>query len=253
MSDAKVTYDVTGSRATLTLNRPDRLNALDTEAWEQLRNNLRRADEDRDVRVVVLAGAGKAFCSGDDIGDFAIETAGEARAYARHIMDCGLTIERIETPVISKVDGLAHGGGCELAAIPDVSIATTDASFRLPESKVGVVPGIGLMRFPDLIGLKRTRELMLTNRELTAAEAKDIGLINEVVDPAEIDDVVAERAEAIASTAPMSSRLIKRILNSRLSDESEAVNALTLVFTMEDAQEGMEAFFSDREPEWQDN
>jgi len=109
------------------------------------------------------------------------------------------------------------------------------------------------VRFPELIGLKRTRELMLTNRELSAEEARDYGLVNEVVPSEDIDEVVADRAEAIAKTAPMSARLIKRILNARLGDESEAVNALTLVFTMEDAVEGMDAFFSDREPEWSDN
>lgn len=248
-----VLYEVEDQTATITLNRPDRYNALAEGTWANLRDALLVADDDDDVRVVVLTGAGKAFCSGDDIGDFEFETAGEARAYAKHIMSCGLTIERIETPVVAKVDGLAHGGGCELAVLPDVTVASENASFRLPESLVGAVPGLGLARFPDLIGLKRTRELMLTNRELSAEEAHDIGLVNEVVSSEDIDEVVAERAEAIARTAPMSARLIKRILNGRLRDESEAVNALTLIFTMEDVVEGMDAFFDDREPEWSDN
>ena len=252
MSD-DLLFDVEGRTATITLNRPERLNALAEATWADLRDALLAADESRDVRVVVLEGAGDAFCSGDDIGDFEFETAGDARAYAKHIMSCGLTIERIETPVVAKVDGLAHGGGCELAVLPDVTIASEDASFRLPESLVGAVPGLGMMRFPELIGLKRTRELMLTNRELSADEALDYGLVNEVVPSEKIDDVVADRTEAIAKTAPMSARLIKRILNSRLGDESEAVNALTLIFTMDDVVEGMDAFFSDREPEWSDN
>lgn len=253
MAEPTVTYEKRNSLVEIKLNRPDSFNALDVSSWDALRENLRKADGDRDVRVVILSGRGKAFCAGDDIADFKFETAGDAREYARHILECGLTIERIETPVIAKVDGLAHGGGCELAVIPDVTIASTESSFRLPESKVGAVPGIGLVRFPDLIGLKRTRELMLTNRELSAADAEDLGLVNEVVEPADLDDIVEERAAQIAATAPMSSRLIKRICNSRLSDEAHAVNALTLIFTMEDAKEGMDAFFSDREPEWQDN
>jgi len=253
MADSKVLYEEADSVARVQLNRPDRLNALDTPAWDQLRERLLRADENRDIRVIVLSGKGRAFCSGDDIGDFDFETAGDAREYAKHIMNCSLTIERIETPVIAKVDGLAHGGGCELAVIPDVSIVSTDTTFRLPESKVGAVPGIALVRFPELIGLKQARELMLTNREIDADEAHRMGLINEVVQPSEIDSVVEERAAQIAATAPMSSRLIKRILNSRLGDEAHAVNALTQIFTMEDAKEGMDAFFNDREPEWQDN
>ena len=164
MANGTVTYEKRDALAEIELNRPDSLNALDVPSWDALRDHLRTADADRDVRVVVLSGRGKAFCAGDDIADFEFETVGDAREYARHIMECGLTIERIETPVIAKVDGLAHGGGCELAAIPDVTIASTESSFRLPESKVGAVPGIGLVRFPDLIGLKRTRELMQIGR-----------------------------------------------------------------------------------------
>lgn len=248
-----VRYAVDGPVATVTLDRPETLNALAVESWSALRDALERADGDRDVRAVVLAGEGRAFCAGDDIGDFAFETAGDARAYAKHVMSCALTVERIETPVIAKVDGIAHGGGFELAAICDVTVATPEASFRLPESLVGAVPAVALVRFPELIGLKRTRELALTNRELSAREAADLGLVSEVVAPAEIDAVVEERAAHVAATAPMSTRLIKRVLNARLGDESAAVNALTLVFSMDDAVEGMEAFFADREPEWQDN
>lgn len=239
--------------ATISLDRPDRMNALAMQTWAELRDVLKEADEDEDVRVIILAGNGEAFCSGDDISDFEFETAGDARAYAKHILSCGLTIERIETPVISKVHGLAHGGGCEIAAIADITIAATEATFRLPESLVGAVPGIGLVRFPDLIGLKQTRELMLTNRELDASEAEDLGLVNEVVAPEELNDHVTQRAEHVAKTAPMSTRLIKRILNSRLEDEAEAVNALSLIFTMDDVVEGMDAFFDGREPEWSDN
>lgn len=251
--DDPILYEVTGKVATITLNRPHRLNALDTPAWGELREALLAADEDDDVRVVILQGAGKAFCSGDDIGDFEFDTAAEARDYAKHIMTCSLTIERIETPVVAKVDGLAHGGGCELAVIPDVTIATEDVTFRLPESRVGAVPGISIVRFPELIGLKRARELMLTNREITATEAEAIGLINEVVAPDEIDAVVEDRANEIVKSAPMSTRLIKRGLNARLSDEAAAVNSLNIVFMTDDVLEGMDAFFSKRDPEWTDS
>jgi enoyl-CoA hydratase/carnithine racemase len=247
-----ILYETDGAVATITLNRPDRLNALAVQTWEELRGCLRTADGDEGVRAIVLASAGDAFCSGDDIGDLEFDSAGDAWAYARHIMECGLTIDRIDTPVIAKVDGLAFGGGCELAVLPDVTVASEEATFRLPESLIGAVPGIGLVRFPELIGLKRTRELMLTNRELSAAEALDVGLVNEVVAPDDLDSVVADRAEDVAESAPMSARLIKRTLNGRLRDESEALNALTLVFTMDDMKEGMEAFFGDRDPEWQD-
>ncbi len=252
MDDEPILYAADPPIATITLNRPDRLNALTVPAWDGLKASLEEADSDPDIRVIILEGAGKAFSSGDDIGDFDIDTPREARAYSRHIMACGLTIERIETPVIAKVDGLAVGGGCELAVLPDVTIASESAEFGLPEARVGAVPGIGLVRFPELIGIKQSRELMLTGRRLSAAEAKEIGLVNEVVPPEDLDDVVAARAADIVKAAPMSTRLIKRILNSRLEDEAAAVNALTLIFSMEDAKEGMDAFFEKREPEWRD-
>lgn len=248
-----ILYEVDDKLATITINRPHRLNALDTPTWGHLRDALLRADQDHDVRVIILTGAGKAFSSGDDIGDFEFETAADARDYAKHIMSCSLTIERIETPVVAKVNGLAHGGGCELAVIPDVTIVAEEVTFRLPESRVGAVPGIATVRFPELIGLKRTRELMLTNREISADEAEHIGLVNEVVPADELDVVVKERANQIAKSAPMPTRLIKRNLNARLSDEAAAVNALNLVFMTEDVVEGMDAFFSKRDPEWVDN
>lgn len=253
MGEDRVLYETNDQIVTVTVNRPHRLNAMSGPDWQDFRDALLRADDDSSVRVVVLSGTGEAFSSGDDIGDFGFETASEARAYVKHILRCALTIERIETPVVAKVDGLAHGGGCELAVISDVTIASEDASFRMPESRVGAIPAIGLLRFPAYIGLKRARELMLTNREVTAAEAHEIGLVNEVVPAAEIDDVVRERAHQIAKSAPMSTRIIKRSLNSRLSDESEGVNALNLVFMTEDILEGMDAFFEERDPEWVEN
>lgn len=252
MTPEHVRYDVDPPVATITLNRPDRLNALAVQTWDEFRSCLEQADGDDDVRVVVLAGAGRAFCSGDDIGDLDFDTAGDAWAYARFIIECGLTIDRIDTPVVSKVDGLAFGGGCELAVLPDVTIASEDATFRMPESLIGAVPGIGLARFPELIGLKRTRELFLTNRELSANDAYDIGLVNEVVPADEIDETVAERAADIAATAPVATRLIKRTLNGRLEDSEEGIGPLSFALMTEDMKEGMEAFFGDHDPVWQD-
>ena len=252
MGPEHLLYTVDEPIATITLNRPEKLNALAVQTWDELRACLERADEDAAVRTIVLEGAGRAFCSGDDIGDLDFDTAGDAWAYAERIIRSGLTIDRIDTPVIAKVDGLAFGGGCELAVLPDVTIASEDARFRMPESLIGAVPGIGLARFPELIGLKRTRELFLTNRELSGVEAHDIGLVNEVVPADSLDDVVAQRAADVASTAPVSTRLIKRTLNARLADEAEGVSALTFALTTEDMKTGMDAFFDDREPDWDD-
>ncbi len=133
----------------ITLNRPDRLNALATQTWAELRDALREADEDDEIRVIVLGGEGRAFCSGDDIADFEFETTADARAYARHIMSCGLTIERIETPVISSVHGLAHGGGCEIAALADVTIASEERRSGFPKRSSVPSPASASFAFPN--------------------------------------------------------------------------------------------------------
>lgn len=237
----------------LTINRPDTLNAFAELTWDEFRSALVDADSDPDCRVVILSGKGRAFSAGDDINDLEFTDVPEAeiREYTEMITESIFTVERIDTPVIAKVDGIAYGGGCEMAALCDVTIASEESRFRQPEPLLGNVAGIALSRFPALIGLKRTRELLLTTRELDGREAYEIGLVNEVVPEDEIDDVVEDRAQQIVRTAPLASTLMKQQLNEELSFGLAALNANTFLFGTDDMAEGVSAFFEDREPNWQ--
>jgi enoyl-CoA hydratase/carnithine racemase len=234
----------------LTLNRPEKLNCLAEQTWDELDHALEKADENPAVRVVVLSGKGKAFCAGDDISDLNFEDARDARDYARFVLERAVTLERIETPVVAKVDGIAHGGGCEIAASADVTIASASSTFRQPEALLNAAPGVALVRYAEMIGISHARELCLTTRELEAEEAQIVGLVNEVADDDEFEDVVAERVEQLTRISPMSARVIKQAFNSQLGMEEAGIDSLSLLFSMDDMEEGMDAFFSKRDPEW---
>ncbi len=242
-TDDQVTY--------ITLDRPDKLNCLAERTWDELENALDAADTNPDVRVIVLSGRGKAFCSGDDISDLEFEDARDAREYARFVLDRAVALERVETPVIAKVDGIAHGGGCEVAATADVTIASESSTFRQPEALLNAAPGVALVRYAELIGISHARELCLTTRTLDATEAQVVGLVNEVAPDGELDDVVAKRVDQVSDISPMSAKVIKQAYNSQLGMEEQAIDALSYLFSMEDMQEGMDAFFSKRDPDWQ--
>ncbi|MFB6105563.1 MAG: enoyl-CoA hydratase/isomerase family protein [Halobacteriaceae archaeon] len=239
-----------GQVSHVTLNRPDKLNCLAEQTWSELEHALDAADSDPDVRAVVLSGAGKAFCAGDDISDLSFDDARDAREYARFVMERAVALERVETPVVAKVDGIAHGGGCELAATADVTIASESSTFRQPEALLNAAPGVALVRYAELVGISHAREMMLTTRELDATEAQIMGLVNEVAADDELDDVVEKRLDQVTAISPMSARVIKQAMNSQLGMEEAAVDALSYLFSMDDMQEGMEAFFEKREPEW---
>ncbi|QCC49371.1 enoyl-CoA hydratase/isomerase family protein [Halobellus limi] len=239
-----------GHVSRITLDRPDKLNCLAEQTWDELEHALEAADGDKDVRVIVLSGNGKAFSSGDDISDLDFQDASDARDYARFVMDRAVALERIETPVLAKVDGIAHGGGCELAASADVTIATESSTFRQPEALLNAAPGIALVRYAEMIGISHARELCLTTRKLDAKEAQVVGLVNEVAPADEFEDVVAERVDQLTTISPTSARVIKNAFNSQLGMEEEAVDSLSYLFSMDDMEEGMEAFFGKRDPEW---
>jgi len=235
----------------ITLDRPDRLNCLAEQTWDELEDALTTADEDREVRVVVLDGNGKAFCSGDDISDLDFDDHTDAREYARFVLDRAVALERVETPVVAKVDGIAHGGGCELAASADVTIASESSTFRQPEALLNAAPGHAIVRYAELIGIGHARELCLTTREIDAEEAQIMGLVNEVAADGELDEVVERRVDQLTDISPTSAKVIKQAFNRQLGMEEEAIDSLSYLFSMEDMDEGMEAFFDERDPEWQ--
>jgi enoyl-CoA hydratase len=235
----------------VTFDRPDQLNAVSVEMWDEIRDALLEADADGTIRVIILSGHGDAFCAGDDIQDILdLVTPTDMLAYAEHILECSGTIERINTPVVAKIDGAAYGVGCEIAGLCDVTVATEDATFSLVEPRIGVSPLNGLFRFPDLIGTKPAREMMLTARALDAEEALRIGLVSAVVDTEEIDDVVQARVDEIRENAPLAIEMTKAMINGEREGENEAINVLSYLCMTQDRAEGTSAFLEKHDPEW---
>jgi len=255
MTDELVLTAREGAVATVTVNRPTVLNALNAETVASLTAVLGGLAHDVDVRCVVLTGAGdRAFIAGADINEIAGLTPVEARAMsdAGHRL-CAL-IEDLGKPVIAAVNGFALGGGCELAMACTLRIAAATAKLGQPEIGLGIIPGFGgTQRLPRLVGRGRGLELLLTGASITADEAWRIGLVNRVVPPEALADEVNRLAATLARQAPAAVRLMlettHRGLDMSLGEASvyEAM-AFGLVNGTDDAREGTRAFLEKRQP-----
>ncbi|MBB6646368.1 enoyl-CoA hydratase/isomerase family protein [Halobellus ruber] len=246
-----------GGVATVTIDRPDDRNALNATVRSELKAAL-PAIEDSEARVIVLTGSEEcnAFVAGADVTelrdrDLLAQREASARPRVYEVVD-GLA-----TPVIAAVNGHALGGGLELATACDIRIAEAGGKLGQPEINLGLIPGGGgTQRLPRLIGEGRAMRLILSGELIDAAEAADIGLVAEVCDPETFDDRVAELAGAIAEKSPLALEFAKESVRaaSRTGlDEGIDYEAQLFVqlFATEDKNEGIDAFFQDREPEWQ--
>jgi enoyl-CoA hydratase len=240
--------------AWITLNRPDKLNALNRDVFQQLGVALDRLEASPDAVVGILHGAGRAFAAGADIQDYVDISVHAYRAF----MDVGRAVsDRIASlrkPVIAAVQGFALGGGFELVLACDLVIAADNSRFGLPETKLGLVPGGGgTQRLPRLVGRMRATELLITGRFLTADEAQSWGIVNEVVPKADVLERAGALAASVVAQAPEAVSTIKRIvregadapLPTALSLEQDATARLIV---SEDAHEGIAAFIEKRQP-----
>ena len=208
-----VVYERRGPAAWLTLNRPDKLNALSYELVRQLRAEIRRAADDDEVRVVVVTGAGRAFSAGFDLAEEAesrIEGAEQWRRILADDVEVTLELWSLPKPTIAAVRGWCLAGGCELALACDLIVAAEDAHFGEPEIRYGSGPVTLLL--PFLLGQKKTNELLFTGDAIDAAEAERIGLVNRVVAASELEDAVDELVRKIAPTPLPVLRLTKLAL-----------------------------------------
>ena len=244
--------------ATLTLNRPEARNALNPTVVRELAEALDRLESDSSARVVVLRGAGdRAFCAGADLkGMFGTTAILEARQQYAGVARILETIPRMRTPVIAQVHGYALAGGCGLAAACDVVIAAEDATFGLPEIKLGLLPLMVLAPILRAASPKRVLELVLTGRELPAREALEIGLITQVVPRGELEAAVGRVARTLAGLSPATVALGKEAFYRALElPHAQALehlrDLLTIVARSEDAREGIAAFLERRPPRWQ--
>jgi len=249
--------DIDGAVATVTVNRPKVLNALNAATLTELDEAFRALRADASVRVVILTGAGeKAFVAGADINELATLTPDAAKAHAglgQGVLD---VIERLGKPVIAAVNGFALGGGCELAMACTVRLAADTATFGQPEVKLGLTPGFaGTQRLPRLVGKGRALELVLGGGRIDAAEAFRIGLVNRVVPAASLLDEARALAQAWAANAPMAMRYSMEAIGHGLETsfaEGCFVEAslFGLAFATEDMREGTRAFLEKRKPEF---
>ncbi len=241
------------------LNRPKVLNAINTELIMDLNHALNEANKDRDVRVVVITGAGdRAFSAGADISSFMeLKSVVEAREFARKGFE--MVIKRIESigkPVVAMVNGLALGGGCELAMACDIIIASDNAVFGQPEINVGVLPGWGGMsRLARLVGIHKAKELTFTGDLISASEAEKIGLVNRVVSPEKLEEEVMKIANRLKDKSPIALQIAKETINRSFAPDVDDiimrdVDAFAAMFSTEDSKEGVKAFLEKRKPEF---
>lgn len=236
--------------ATVTMNRPDALNALNMETRMEFLNAIEQIRDDDDVRVVVITGAGRAFVAGSDIKELKDTTMLQARKIPR----LGEVVASLEKPVIAQVNGFALGGGCEIAIACDIIIASEEAKFGQPEVNLGVIPGGGgTQRLPSVVGPQKAKELIFTGDLIDAKEAERIGLVNKVVPANQLEATVKEIAEKISSKSPVAIRLAKAAINRGMQTNLETGLAYEkelygLSQTTEDKAEGIAAFLGKRKP-----
>ena len=237
--------------ATVQINRPDVLNALNEEVLDGLVKELTALDDDDAIRCIVLTGNERAFAAGADIKE-AFVTATPVSMLRQDLTSKWEAIRRIRTPIIAAVSGYALGGGCELAMICDIIVASETAQFGQPEINLGIIPGAGgTQRLTRAVGKYRANELILTGRRIKADEAKAIGLAAQVYTAASWLDDAKALARTIAEKPPVAARLATEAVdlawNSTLDAGLEFERkAFYLLFATEDKKEGVDAFVNKR-------
>ncbi|MGE3635964.1 MAG: enoyl-CoA hydratase/isomerase family protein [Sandaracinaceae bacterium] len=254
MSDALVLRKDDGPVVTLTINRPDKLNALSVELLAALRGEIERLGGDRNARCLVITGAGKAFVAGADIAQMESFGPDEAREFSRRGHDVLAGLEALPIPVIAAVNGFALGGGCELALACDFIHASVKARFGQPEVRLGVVPGFGgTQRLARRVGVAHARELVYSGQVIGADEALRIGLVNRVHEAEQLLDAVNGLAAQIAKMGPLAVAAAKRVIRDGEGRTLPEANALEIeafagCFATADQKEGMSAVLEKRDP-----
>lgn len=252
-----ILYEQTGNVAILTLNRPEVYNAVNRESLASLRAYLQQIRHDKHIRVVIITGSGdKAFCSGADLKERKTMSEIEVRQYIENIRDTFTMIESLPQPVIASINGLALGGGTELAMACDLRIIAEMGSMGLTETSLGIIPGAGgTQRLPRIVGIGIAKELIFSGRKIGAVEAQRIGLVNRVSSNEELMRDTVAWAEEIAANAPIALAQAKKAINqgievtlsSGLEIESMAYQVL---IPTKDRQEGLKAFAEKRKPNY---
>ncbi|HEV2134670.1 MAG TPA: enoyl-CoA hydratase-related protein [Terracidiphilus sp.] len=257
MSKSPILIEEVDSLRKVTLNRPERRNAMTPEMQMELIAALEDAPA-TGCRALVLTGAGNAFCSGLDLACLqasAGKNALEARAEAERVARMFLALHEMEMPTIAAVNGPAMGGGAGLAVICDFTLASPEAKFGFTETRIGFVPAVVSAFLTLQIGEKRSRDLLLTGRIVDAQEAKHLGLVNEIVPHEELEHRVRSLAETLARNSPQATRITRRLLAAQSRPWLDAAIVAAVEASVEaretsDFREGVAAFLEKRKPAW---
>ena len=257
MSYELLTFAVADRIATITVNRPDKLNALSDATIAELGRAIDEARDRNDVAGVLLTGAGRAFVAGADIAELSSQSSAEAKRRSRRGQEVFRRFETSPKPTVAAVNGFALGGGCELAMACHVRIASEQAKFGQPEVKLGIVPGYGgTQRLPRLIGKGRAMQLLLTGEMIDAQEAYRIGLVNRIVPASELLAAAEGMLRQMLANAPLAVALCAEAVDRGLEMGLEEAlvfeaNQFGLLASTQDVSEGMRAFLEKRAPAFQ--
>jgi enoyl-CoA hydratase/carnithine racemase len=266
VSTSRVSFDITGAVARFTVNRPEARNAMTLDMYDALLDACVRADASPDVRVLVIrAAGGRAFISGTDIAEFSGFTSGEdGRAYERRLDAVVDRLEQVRAVTIAQVEGVAAGGGCLIALACDLRVCTPTASFGVPVARTlgNCLSAANYVRLIDLLGPARVKDLLITARLMTAAEAQTLGLVTRMVDPSAAGEgvgdavtaAVDELTAAIATHAPLTiwatKEIVRRTQAARLGSIAEADDVIAACYGSVDFREGVAAFLARRPPQF---
>jgi enoyl-CoA hydratase len=256
MSYETILVDQEAGVATITCNRPDRLNALNQKMFAELKEAVARVRQDPGVRVLLLTGTGRAFIAGVDISQFPEFGPLEGRALSQTAHEVAFALEALEIPVIACVNGFALGGGLEIAMACDFIYAADTAKLGQPEINLGLIPGIGgTQRLARLVGKGVAKEMILTGRMLDAAEAKTLGLVARVFPADSLMEECRQVAQVLAVKGRVSVALAKQTIDRGFDLDLknaclQEIDAFGLCFASPDALEGSKAFLEKRQPKF---
>lgn len=253
MAYENILYKAEDGIATVTINRPKALNALNQATVTELKDVIEKISADKAIRVVIITGAGeKSFVAGADITEMATKNAAEGREWGQFGQGVFTEIENMPQPVIAAINGFALGGGCELSCACDIRLAAENAKFGQPEVGLGITPGFGgTQRLTRVVGRGYAKQIIYTADMITAEKAKEIGLVNEVYPKEELMPKAIELAKKIASNAPVAVQLSKAAINRGINCDvvtgvAYEAEVFGLCFSTADQKEGMDAFVNKR-------
>ena len=247
-----IRYEKNGNIGIATINRPKALNALNALVVSELEQLITEVENDAELGAFILTGEGRSFVAGADIGEQQVMDVAAGRKWGQRGSALFRRIEKLEIPTIAAVNGFALGGGCEIAMSCDIILASEKAKFGQPEVGLGITPGFsGTQRLPRRVGIAKAKELIFSGKHISAAEAKEIGLVNAVYAPEELMNAALEMAQSFVKNAPIAIKYAKacidRGMQMDIDDGIAMENELfAMCYATEDQKEGMTAFLEKR-------